>query len=98
MLRNINDDSIDLVEEKWRIEEILPSDLSNYITDSEDVLAINYPVEVYPEKVISMSFDKTPIISGILTGIRGQYLFFEDGQVLNIRRHTSYQIEFDEIS
>jgi hypothetical protein len=92
MLRNQRDESIDLVEEKWRIEEILPSDLSNFITDSEDVLEINYPVDIYPEKVISLTFDKTPVISGTLTGIRGQYLIFDNLNVINIRRHNGYEI------
>lgn len=94
MLRNQRDESIDLIEEKWRIEDILPIDLLDFMTESEDVLEINYPVEVYPEKVTSMTFDKTPEISGILTGIRGQYLIIDNFRVLNIRRHTGYEIEW----
>lgn len=94
MLRNQRDESIDLIEEKWRIEDILPIDLLDFMTESEDVLEINYPVEVYPEKVTSMTFDKTPEISGVLTGIRGQYLIIDNFRVLNIRRHTGYEIEW----
>jgi hypothetical protein len=94
MLRNLQDDTIDLVEEKWQVEEILPSDLSKFITDNEEVLAINYPVLSYPSKVNSVSFDKTKEIGGILTGIRGQYLILDNQQVVNIRRHTGYEIEW----
>jgi hypothetical protein len=94
MLRNQRDESIDLVEEKWQIEDILPSDLVDFMTENEDVLEINYPVDIYPEKVISMTFDKTPVISGVLTGIRGQYLIFDNLHVINIRRHSGYEIEW----
>jgi hypothetical protein len=95
MLRNITDDSIDLVDEKWKTEELLPSDLAAFITDSEDIYDFNYPVLSYPEKVTSLNFDKTIEVSGILTGIRGQYLIFDNHHVLNIRRHTGYEIEFN---
>ncbi len=95
MLRNITDDSIDLVDEKWKTEELLPSDLAAFITDSEEIYYFNYPVLSYPEKVTSLNFDKTNKVSGILTGIRGQYLIFDNHHVLNIRRHTGYEIEFN---
>jgi hypothetical protein len=95
MLRNITDDSIDLIDEKWKTEELLPSDLSSYITDSEEVFDFNYPIITYPEKVTALNFDKTSDVSGILTGIRGQYLIFDNHNVINIRRHTGYEIEFN---
>ena len=98
MLCNLQDEKIDLENEKWRVHEILPSDLTCYWSEDDSIHTFNYPVEIYPTKVTSLTFDKTPEINGILKGIKGQYLLFEDGQVLNIRRHTSYQIEFDEIS
>ncbi len=93
MLRNFTDKSIDLIEEKWKTEELLPSDLSNYFNENEEVFEFNYPVISYPEKVSSMSFDKTPEVSGILTGIRGQYLMFDNKNVINIRKHTGFEIE-----
>lgn len=98
MLCNLQDETIDLENEKWRIHEILPSDLTCYWSEDDSIHTFNYPVEIYPTKVATLTFDKTPEINGILKGIKGQYLLFEDGQVLNIRRHTSYQIEFNEIS
>jgi len=62
------------------------------ITDST-VQEFNYPVEQYPEKVVSMNFDKTPIIEGVLWGIKGQYLIFDKG-VINLRKFTAYDVEF----
>lgn len=55
--------------------------------------AINYPVLNYPEKVKSVNFDKQPIVEGQLQGIKGQYLIFDIG-VINIRKFTSYEVEF----
>ena len=41
-----------------------------------------------------MSFDKTPLIEGRLVGIKGQYLLFDGGQVLNMRKHQAYVLKF----
>lgn len=98
MLRNIQDESIDLEEEKWQVHEELPSDLTQYWVENDEIIQLNYPVLEYPEKVSSMSFDKTAQIQGKLTGIRGQYLIFDNKNVINIRRHTGYEIEINEVS
>lgn len=60
---------------------------------SSSEISIKYPVAVYPEKVSSLSFDKTADIKSKLLGIKGQYLFLEQG-VLNIRKFSGYNIEF----
>jgi len=57
----------------------------------DDVINIDYPVLKYPTKVVSLSFDKNPVISGVLNGIKGQYLLLESG-VLNVRKFSSYHI------
>lgn len=57
----------------------------------EDAIEISYPIESIPEKISSMSFDKTEVIEGKLTGIKGQYLIFEKG-VINMRKHQGYDI------
>lgn len=94
MLKNEVDDSIDLVEEKWTLHDQLPSDLTQFFTEDDEVVELNYPVIDFPTKVSSLSFDKTPDIVGKLVGIKGQYLIFDDGRVLNIRKHTGYTVEF----
>lgn len=98
MLRNFQDESIDLEEEKWQVHDELPSDLTQYWIENDEITNLNYPVLEYPEKVSSMSFDKTALIQGKLTGIRGQYLIFDNKNVINIRRHTGYEIEINEVS
>ncbi len=63
-----------------------------FLEDSSEI-DLRFPVEKYPEKVLSLSFAKNPKITGTLQGIKGQYLIFEQG-VLNVRTHTSHEIIF----
>lgn len=51
-----------------------------------------YPVEHYPEKIKSHNLDKTPVIRGVLHGIKGQYLLLDTG-VINIRKYTGYELK-----
>ncbi|RMF14010.1 MAG: DUF2797 domain-containing protein [Gammaproteobacteria bacterium] len=53
-----------------------------------------YPVQRYPEKVRTLSFDKSPEFEGMLMGIKGQYLILDTG-CLNIRKHTGYEVDFE---
>jgi len=62
------------------------------ILDEAQAVDINYPVNSYPSKVKSLNFDKTPEVSGILQGIKGQYLLFDTG-VINIRKFSGYEVE-----
>ncbi|MCE3296413.1 MAG: hypothetical protein K0R65_2127 [Crocinitomicaceae bacterium] len=95
MLRNEIDDSIDLVEAKWALEEVLPADIIQYFSEDDTIIHFNYPVGEYPSKVKSMSFDKDKLIEGTLTGIKGQYLILDGMNVLNLRKHTAYQIDLE---
>lgn len=61
---------------------------------NEDVQDIHFPVSEYLTKISSFNFDKTPTVSGILLGIKGQYLIFDKG-VINMRKFTAYQISID---
>lgn len=57
-----------------------------------EAVTIHYPVMKYPAKVKSINFDKQPIVSGQLLGIKGQYLMLNEDRVLNIRNASGYQI------
>lgn len=94
MLKNEINHELDLLDEKGRVEDLLPFDMRDFVSMNDTIISLNYPVEKYPLKVKSVSFDKTPLIRGRLAGIKGQYLIFDDERVLNIRKHTSYEIEF----
>ncbi|EPN8460930.1 DUF2797 domain-containing protein [Vibrio cidicii] len=60
----------------------------------DSLTSLAYPVEYYPTKITSHNFDKEPQVSGILQGIKGQYLILDTG-VINIRKFTSYEVEFE---
>ena len=59
-----------------------------------EVVELSYPVTQYPTKISSFNFDKEPVVSGVLEGIKGQYLIFDTG-VINMRKFTSYECEFE---
>jgi hypothetical protein len=93
MLKNSSISEYNLPEEKLKANQLLPAELRQYFHPNNTIWNLNYPVANYPEKVSSVSFDKEPVISGILNGIKGQYLIFDNGRVLNIRKHSGYWIE-----
>jgi hypothetical protein len=95
MLTNEIDRGIDLILEKKTISDYLPDDLSSFLSPDNEITEINYPVLQYPEKVRSVSFDKHDTIGGELMGIKGQYLIFSDGSVLNIRKHNGYLVNLE---
>ncbi|MCW7553447.1 DUF2797 domain-containing protein [Endozoicomonas gorgoniicola] len=85
-LMDMNRSRITALQEQFGIQAIQP-------VATPTMIDILYPVEQYPSKISSLSFDKTPTIEGVLQGIKGQYLILDTG-VLNIRKHTSYQVSF----
>ncbi len=91
MLKNEVIDA-DLAATKASLIDTLDADLRQHIDADDTVCTINYPVERYPEKVKSVGFDKLAEIEGVLAGIKGQYLIFDDNRVLNIRKHNGYRI------
>ncbi len=95
MLTNNIDHEADLVKEKNTASGYLPEELALYLSPDDEITEINYPVFQYPEKVKSLSFDKLETIGGKLSGIKGQYLIFSDGSVLNIRKHNGYLVKLE---
>ena len=61
---------------------------------SEKVVNITYPVTAYLPKIKAYNLDKTPQISDVLIGIKGQYLIFESG-VINMRKYSSYHLSIE---
>ncbi len=75
------------------LQNNIGEDALSYL-ENETVVDIHYPVNTYPEKVKSFNFDKTPEVSGVLNGIKGQYLILDSG-VLNIRKFGGYNIAIE---
>ena len=95
MLKNDVNTPIDLSEVKKNVLKLLPAELKKYYLNDDFITKIEYPVKNYPEKVKSISFDKTPDVQGVLDGIKGQYLIFSDETALNIRKHNGYFLTID---
>lgn len=101
MLKN-QVEAVDLTVKRDELLDICKSEIAGVIQRfGEDAIEflpdasaieIEFPVETYPAKVKSFNFDKTAEISGILQGIKGQYLLFDTG-VINIRKFTGYEVE-----
>lgn len=83
----------DLIVERLKIENVLPDEVKPYFLSVPQLYTLDYPVEQYPTKVISLNLDKTPNYSGTLAGIKGQYLIFNDGTVFNVRSYEGYVVK-----
>ena len=75
---------LDLNKEKQKLGKLLSKEFQAYITEDNKPVYLNYPQNKKPEKIKSLNFDKINSISGLLNGIKGQYLFINDDSVLNI--------------
>ncbi len=92
MLLNKPDKEADLLEEKQNALRFLPAELQKYAAATDEITRIEYPALRFPEKIKSLSFDKQPEIRDVLTAIKGQYLIFDSGSALNVRKHSGYHI------
>lgn len=95
MLKSCGNENIDLLEEKKKALNLLPAELRKYACNDDAITMVNYPMNEYLLSVKSLTLDKTPVVEGVLLGIKGQYLVFEDGKVLNIRKHSGYYLEVE---
>jgi hypothetical protein len=88
-----NDTENTLIDERATAINHLKNLNIDFETNTEPEYQIEYPVLQFPIKVISKDFEKESSIDGVLMGIKGQYLLFEGGAVINIRKFTGYNVE-----
>lgn len=74
------------LQDKFGLQAIQP-------VTTQAMQMIDYPVIEYPEKIVSLNFDKDENVEGVLLGIKGQYLILDTG-VINIRKFAGYHIDF----
>ncbi|GIZ14757.1 hypothetical protein RCZ15_15780 [Capnocytophaga catalasegens] len=86
---------VDLQHIKQLLKPHLPSLVASYFLENEPNIYINFPVLVYPKKISSLNLQKTPFYQGTLQGIKGQYLIFADGTVLNIRAYEGFKVKME---
>ncbi|WP_166920574.1 DUF2797 domain-containing protein [Flavobacterium poyangense] len=85
--------TFDLIKEKEKVESLIPAEVRDYFySQKNDLYDLQYPVLNFPTKVTSLNLDKNPSFRGKLTGIKGQYLIFENGTVFNIRSSEGYVV------
>tara|TARA_B110000503_G_C7147022_1_gene413484 strand:- start:351 stop:1142 length:792 start_codon:yes stop_codon:yes gene_type:complete len=83
---------VDLLAERLKAAQWLPTEAKPFFMPKVELLDLHYPVLEYPTKVKSLNLDKTPSFTGKVSGIKGQYLLFEDGTVFNIRSNEGYVV------
>ena len=91
LTNNIQDE--DLIDWRNRLKNYLPESVKAYFLENQTETHIRFPVQTYPTKVKSLNLEKTPEFSGKLTGIKGQYLIFENGTVFNVRNHEGFVVK-----
>lgn len=95
MLQELSDDfedEVDLQDFRDKIKTYFPSDYQNFYRESGELIRLDFPYEA-ADKITAVNLEKNPAFEGILTGIKGQYLAFFDGRVLNIRGHEGFYVE-----
>jgi hypothetical protein len=76
------------------VEDLLDDGLRDYLVDDGKRFSFSYPVQQWPDKVVSKGLDKHPSFTARLYGIKGQYLIL-DSHVINLRSHAGYHIRFE---
>ncbi len=95
MLKNLVDED-DLLQRKQEAKSYLPLELQQFVNDDDHIWMLDYPSLDTPLKVKSQRLEKVPKLEGVLTGIKGQYLIFDNHTVINIRNHSGYHISISE--
>jgi hypothetical protein len=77
--------SEDLKSWRQKLSSHLPDEVKPYFIANKEPFHLKFPVQQYPEKPKSLNLAKIQNYSGILVGIKGQYLIFDDDTVFNVR-------------
>ncbi|MGB1210699.1 MAG: DUF2797 domain-containing protein, partial [Lacinutrix venerupis] len=84
MLKNeVKDEN--LVEWREKLKQYIPAEAMEYYIKNNSETQMDFPVLQYPTKPKSLNIEKIGTYEGVLKGIKGQYLIFEDDTVCNIR-------------
>ena len=83
----------DLAAVRDQLKQYIPQEALPYFLDQNKEQHMDFPVTQYPKKVQSINLVKTPSFKNTLTGIKGQYLIFEDQRVFNVRSHEGFVVK-----
>jgi len=85
--------SENILNYKSQAKNFIPNNLLHYFTEKDKIIDINFPILESPSKPESLKLKNDHVIKGVLKGIKGQYLIFEENKVLNVRAHEGYLIQ-----
>ena len=88
----------DLYEYRKKLKCQLNNELGQYILNDEKEISIEYPINQYPNKIKSINLDKLKEFRGTLTGVKGQYLYINNENVINMRKYSGYYFSISIIS
>jgi len=94
MLSNTIEDA-DLTVWREKLKPFIPQEAAQYYLAHNSEIQLNFPVLEYPGKVKSLNLVKTPEYQGVLKGIKGQYLIFDNGTVFNVRANEGLYVSID---
>jgi hypothetical protein len=94
MLKNEIKDE-DLVDWRNKLKPYIPEEAAPYFLENNKETNLDFPVLQYPKKPKSFNLDKTHEFEGVLKGIKGQYLIFEDDTVFNVRSKEGYVVSIE---
>ncbi len=95
MLQQVVPDPAALLAARDAAVHGMSSELKAHMLLAEEPLTLSYPHRETLPKITSVSLEKLAEITGTLLGIKGQYLLWKDGRVLNVRNHTGYHVEIE---
>ncbi|MBV1888141.1 MAG: DUF2797 domain-containing protein, partial [Urechidicola sp.] len=96
MLKNEIEDE-NLVEWRNKLKQFIPDEAKEYFIENNSETHMDFPVLQYPTKLKSLNIAKHLNYEGILKGIKGQYLIFEDHTVFNVRSNEGFVVSLSVI-
>lgn len=80
------------IDEEWKTH--FPKAYEKFRLENEEITHLNFPYQL-TEKINSFTLEKVQKYEGILKGIKGQYLVFDEGYFINIRSHEGFVVEIE---
>ncbi|MDO5607937.1 MAG: DUF2797 domain-containing protein [Capnocytophaga sp.] len=90
LTNNVIDADLKAVREQ--LKPFIPEEAKPYYIGDSEEIRLEFPVRKYPEKVNSLNLLKTNAYTGVLSGVKGQYLLFEDNTVFNVRSNEGLYV------
>ena len=91
MLKNDIKDE-DLAQWRNNLKQYIPAEAAEYFLENNSETNLQFPVLKYPTNPKTLNLIKSPYYEGILKGIKGQYLLFDDDTVFNVRGNEGFVV------